>query len=295
VSCADVAAPARPRVAPWQAWLRLARISNAPTVVSNAVAGGVLAGAGVGVDAATIAPVAAAMVLFYTAGMLANDVLDLDVDRRERPERPLPSGLVSVRGAVAAAIGLFATGEALLLVVDGPTALGGLALIGAIVLYDAWHKGNALSPVLMGACRALVYVVAALAVAGTVTAAVAAAAMVLLVYVVGLTQVARTEGASIAAWWPVAAVLAPAVYWAKDLPSVAVAALLAGFVAAAVHALWLARVRRAIGRSVGQLIASVALLDALAVAAAGGGAVAVAACVAAFAATLALQARIAGT
>lgn len=294
MSCADVAAPRRAGV-PWHAWLRLARISNVPTVVSDAVAGGVLAGAGADVRVATIAPVAAAMVLFYTAGMVANDVFDLDVDCRERPERPLPSGLVSVRSAVVATILLFASGEALLLAVDASTGLAGLALIAVIVLYDAWHKRNALAPVLMGATRALVYVVAALAVAGTVAGAVRGAAVLLLVYVVGLTQVARAEGASIVPWWPVAAVLAPAVYWAKDLPSPAVAVLLAGFVAAAVHALWLGRVRCAIGRSVGQLIASIALIDALAVAAAGAGAVAVAACVAAFAVTLALQTRIAGT
>lgn len=292
MSSADVAAPRRAGLAAGSAWLRLARISNAPTVASNTVAGGALAGADAG---APLATVAVATVLFYTAGMVANDIFDLDVDRRERPERPLPSGLVSVRAALVATVALFATGELLLLAIDLAAGLAGLGLIAAIVLYDAWHKANALSPILMGACRAMVYVVAALAVAGTLPVAGLAAAAVLLVYVVGLTQVAKAESASPAAWWPVAAVLAPAAYWAKDLPSTAVAVLLAGFVGSAVYALWLGIVRRAIGRSVGHLIATVALLDALAVAAAGAGAVAVAACVAAFAATLALQTRIAGT
>ena len=32
---------------------------------------------------------------FYTAGMILNDLLDYEVDVRERPERPLPSGAVS--------------------------------------------------------------------------------------------------------------------------------------------------------------------------------------------------------
>ncbi len=77
--------------------------------------------------------------------------------------------------------------------------------------------------------------------------------------------------------------------------SAAVVALLVCFAAFAGYALWLGVVRRAIGRSVGGLIATIALLDAVAVAAAGGPAVAVAACVAAFGATLALQTRIAGT
>jgi hypothetical protein len=292
MSSADVAAPRRAGLAAANAWLRLARISNAPTVVSNTVAGGVLAGADAG---AAIATVAVATVLFYSAGMVANDIFDLDVDRRERPERPLPSGLVSVRAALVATVALFAIGEMLLLAVDLAAGLAGLGLIAVIVLYDAWHKANALSPMLMGACRAMVYVVAALAVAGRLSVAGLAAAVLLLVYIVGLTHVARAEPASPASWWPVVAVLAPAAYWAKDLPSPAVAVLLVGFVGSAVYGLWLGIVRRAIGPSVGHLIATVALLDALVVAAAGAPAVAVAACVAAFATTLVLQTRIVGT
>jgi UbiA prenyltransferase family len=293
MSFADVAAARRGRVGVGHAWLRLARISNTPTVVSDVVAGAVLADAGA--EASTIALVAVAMALFYTAGMIVNDVFDLDVDRRARPERPLPSGLVSVRAAIVATVALFATGEGLLLVVDVAAGLAGLALIALIALYDAWHKGNALSPLLMGGCRAMVYVVAALAVAGTPSRAVIGAAVLLLVFVVGLTQVAKAEGSSVASWWPVAAVLAPVAYWCRDLPSTAVAALLVAFAAFAAHALWLGIARRAIGRSVGRLIATIALLDALAVAAAGGAAIAVATCLAAFGLTVALQTRIAGT
>ena len=86
------------------------------------------------------------------------------------------------------------------------------------MLYDAWHKGNALSPVLMARCRALVYVVAGLAVADALNPELWGAAALLFVYVVGLTQVAKAEGGGLAARWPVLAVLAPAAYWAKELP-----------------------------------------------------------------------------
>ena len=34
--------------------------------------------------------------LMYTAGMVLNDVFDIEVDRVERPERPLPSGRIAV-------------------------------------------------------------------------------------------------------------------------------------------------------------------------------------------------------
>ena len=274
-------------------WLRLARISNTPTVVSNAIAGGVLASAAAG--AGTVALVALSMALFYTAGMILNDVLDLDVDRRERPERPLPSGVVTRNAAVTAVIVLFAAGEALLALTGLEAFLAGLGLIALIVLYDSWHKGNALSPVLMGGCRALVYVIAALAVASAVETEVWAAAGVLLLYIVGLTQVAKAEGGGLLAAWPFAAVLAAVVYWAGWVDSLWMLLLLVAFAAWVGRALWLVRSRRRIGAGVVSLIAGVALFDALAVASVGGTAVAVACCLAAFLATIALQTKIAGT
>ena len=274
-------------------WLRLARISNTPTVVSNAIAGGVLASAAAG--AGTVALVALSMALFYTAGMILNDVLDLDVDRRERPERPLPSGVVSRNAAVTAVVALFVAGEALLALTGLEAFLAGLGLIALIVLYDSWHKGNALSPVLMGGCRALVYVIAALAVASAVETEVWAAAGVLLLYIVGLTQVAKAEGGGLLAAWPFAAVLVAVAYWAGWVDSLWMLLLLVAFAAWVGRALWLVRSKHRIGAGVVSLIAGVALFDALAVASVGGSAVAVACCLAAFLATIALQTKIAGT
>ncbi|MGH2948062.1 MAG: UbiA family prenyltransferase [Solirubrobacteraceae bacterium] len=285
MSSADVAG----RPSALGAWLALARVSNTPTVVSNTVAGAVLAS--VSADAGTVVVVAVAMALFYTAGMILNDVADEEVDRRERPERPIPSGAVSRAAALAAVAGLFAAGLAALAAVGLSPLLAGLGLVALIVLYDFWHKGNALSPVLMGGCRALVYVVAALAVAGSAEDVLAPAA-VLLVYIVGLTAVAKAEATGSSPVWPVAAVLAPVVYWAFD-PDALV--LLAAFAAWAVWALWLVLGRHRIGPAVGRLIAGVALFDAVAVASAGGSLAAVAVCLAAFAATVALQTKIAGT
>ena len=291
MSSAD--AVARPAAPALRAWLQLARVSNTPTVVSDTVAGAVLAS--VAAPGGTVALVATAMAMFYTAGMILNDVLDLELDRRERPERPLPSGQVSRRVALAAAVTLFAGGEGLLALAGAEAALAGLALIALIVAYDAWHKGNPLSPVLMAACRAAVYVVAALAVVAGLDAELWGAAALLAAYVVGLTQVAKAEGGGLAARWPVVAVLAPVAYWAKELPAAEVAVLLGAFALWTGYALWLVLARRSIGSGVVRLIAGIALYDALVVAGAGGGATAVAVCLAAFLATVALQTKIAGT
>ena len=291
MSSADVLA--RPQAPAWRAWLELARISNSPTVVSNAIAGAALATAAA--PARSVALAAAALALFYTAGMILNDVLDEDVDRRERPERPLPSGRVSRPAALAAVAGLFVLGSALLALVGIAPLLAGTGLIGLIVLYDAWHKGNALSPVLMAGCRVLAYVVAGLAVADTLDSRFWGAAAMLFLYVIGLTQLAKAEGGGLAARWPVLALLAPAAYWATELTSPAAALLLAAFVAWTAWAVRLALVERRIGAAVGRLIAGIALYDALVVAGVGGEAVAVAVCLAALAATVGLQTRIAGT
>jgi 4-hydroxybenzoate polyprenyltransferase len=274
------------------AWLQLARVSNTPTVVSNSVAGAVLASAAA--DAGTVAVVAAAMALFYTSGMILNDVLDYEVDRRERPERPLPSGAVSRRAAIVAVVGLFAVGEALLAIEGLEPFVAGLGLVALIVLYDAWHKGNVLSPVLMGGCRALVYVVAALAVTATVEGEVWAAAGVLLLYIVGLTQVAKAEGGGVLRAWPYVAVAVPVVYFAAASPTLETFMLCVAFGAWVAWGLQLVRGGR-IGPAVGALIAGVALFDAVAVTSADGSAAAVAVCLAAFVATIALQTKISGT
>jgi 4-hydroxybenzoate polyprenyltransferase len=290
MSSADVTARHAPT---WRAWLELARISNTPTTVSNTVAGAVLVDAAA--PAGPVAVVAVAVALFYTAGMILNDIFDVHLDRRVRPERPLPSGRVSLPAAVTAVIVLLVAGELLLLLEGWRPALAGLGLIGLIVLYDAWHKGNPLSPVLMGACRAAVYVIAGLAVAAELNAELWCAAAVLLVYLVGLTQVAKAEGGGVAARWPVVAVLIPAIYWAKELPDLAVALLIVAFLLWAGYALWLVLSQHLIGAGVVRLIAGISIYDALVVAGAGGSATALVVCLAAFAATIALQTKIAGT
>ena len=163
------------------------------------------------------------------------------------------------------------------------------------MLYDAWHKGNALSPVLMGGCRALVYVVAALAVAASVPLEVWTAAAVLLLYIVGLTQVAKAEAGGLLAAWPLAAVVAAIGYWVGWVDSVWMVLLLVAFAAWVWRALWLVRSRHRIGVGVVSLIAGVSLFDALAVESAGGSLAAVAVCLACFLLTLVLQTKISGT
>jgi 4-hydroxybenzoate polyprenyltransferase len=178
----------RPR---WRSYLLLARVSNLPTVWTNVLAGMVTAAPLV--EWPVYLRVALAASLFYTGGMFLNDAFDEAFDRRSRPERPLPAGDVSRGEVLGVGCGLLAAGEALLL--SHPyAALLGLVLAAAIVFYDYRHKGSSVAPIVMGACRGLVYGIAGTS-AGIASATIAVGGAVMTTYVAGLTVVAKMAGA----------------------------------------------------------------------------------------------------
>jgi 4-hydroxybenzoate polyprenyltransferase len=170
------------------ALLRLARISNLPTVWSNVLAASVLAG---GFEARGLALVLLSMSALYTGGMFLNDAFDREIDTRERPERPLPSGASAPGGGGTQGGAQLASGVALLASFGTESAVAGLGLAGTILIYDAWHKGNPASPFIMGACRALVYVTTAVAAGAALSPVILGAAFAVLLYVVALTQLAK--------------------------------------------------------------------------------------------------------
>ena len=178
--------------------LRLGRVSNLPTVWSNVIAGAVLGGAAITPESLFLLGVAAS--LFYIGGMYLNDAFDREIDAKERPERPIPSGQVAAGAVFGAGFGMLAGGIAVALLAAQRSSAAALAvgavgvtLAAAIVAYNMAHKGIAFAPLVMGACRALVYMLAAVAVGGTVSAAVLIPSLSLLGYVAGLTYVAAQE------------------------------------------------------------------------------------------------------
>lgn len=275
------------------AHLALARLSNAPTVVSNVLAGTALASAVAPVTALGTLLLAVALVFYYTAGMYLNDLFDLDIDRRERPERPLPAGRVAHAEALGVTVGLFSVGTFLLSLLGTAPLVWGLVLVAAIVLYDAWHKLNPVSPVLMAVTRALVYVTAFAAFAAKPTFELVFWALLLGLYIVGLTYIAKTETRTLTGYWPAALLYLPALVGALILPW-------PNFWLPLALALWVTYsvsfvfIKREVGRAIGYLIAGVSLLDALVILIFGSG-VGVLWALAAFALTLFLQRYIKGT
>ena len=280
--------------------LRLGRVSNLPTVWTNVAAGLVLSGAQP--DAALALSLCLAMSCFYVGGMYLNDAFDRGYDARERPERPIPAGEVRASTVFTVGFGLLAAGVALVaaLALRGagtgwPPVLSALALAGVIVFYDMHHKGNPLSPLVMACNRGLVYVTAALAARVGFTVELAWGALALLCYLIGLTYVAKQENLrAISNLWPLVFLAVPFSYVkALALPvSLVLYLALAAWIALSLRLLF--GPRRDVKRAVTQLIAGIALLDAMLVASQGHTALAVA-CLAAFAATLFLQRYVPGT
>jgi len=288
----------------WAVALRLGRVSNLPTVWTNTLAGIVLAGGNVG-DRRTL-PLLVALSLFYVAGMYLNDAYDAEIDARERPERPIPSGQVSAETVFTAGFGMMALGLALLAWIGygaaGGTGIGpvlsGLGLGAAIVMYNRRHKDNPLSPVLMGICRVLVYVTAGLAFAPELPAPLRIGALLLLCYLIGLTYVAKQETlGEVRNLWPLVFLAAPVAYaLARALESGSAAALSLAFTLWVGIALWFLRRRQPgdVPRAVVSLIAGISLLDAVLIAGAGALSLAWLAVVA-FLLTLVLQRAVPGT
>ena len=135
-------------------YLQLVRLPNLFTAAADPLAGWLLVGGAIG-EVRGWGPRVGAGVALYAAGMVLNDVFDYDVDRRERPGRPLPSGRVSRR--LAAILGgiLLLTGPALAGIGGGRSLAVGLGLAACVVAYDTVLKRTPVGPLAMGACRSL--------------------------------------------------------------------------------------------------------------------------------------------
>lgn len=187
--------------------LVLGRVSNLPTVWSNCLAGWWLGGAD---NFRNLPFLFAGLTLLYVGGMYLNDAFDADFDRRHRRERPIPSGAISRSLVWRCGFGLLLLGNALLFAINLTAGALGAVLALNILLYDAVHKAVPLSPLLMGACRLWVYVIAAAAGARGVNGWAVWCGLALALYVVGLSFVARVESTrGPVKYWPLLLLAAP--------------------------------------------------------------------------------------
>jgi len=174
-----------------RAWLDLVRLPNAITAPADVLAGFLFAG-GVARQSLEVAFACIASVLLYMGGVALNDYCDVDIDARERPERPIPSGRVAKRAALRIIVAFLAIGIALAALARPSAGIAAILLVVAIVLYNAVLKLTPLAPVLMGTCRGLNFLVGVLVVGGAIGSAWWPAGLIWL-YITSVTYFARKE------------------------------------------------------------------------------------------------------
>jgi len=180
-------------------WIRLVRLPNLATAVADPLAGFVIV-AGL-TDLGWLPPAAwlalLASACLYAGGMVQNDVVDLEIDRTERPDRPLPAGRVSLARAVLVANGLLAVGAlaacgAAVLAACPAPAFVGAALTAGVWMYNRYTKGTLLGTAVMGSCRGLNWLLGMTA-AGWPPAVLWLLPVGMALYVTGITLFARDE------------------------------------------------------------------------------------------------------
>jgi 4-hydroxybenzoate polyprenyltransferase len=175
------------------AYLQLIRLPNVLTAAADSLAGWLLVGGSLAEPGRWL-PLASASMVLYASGTALNDVFDIEVDRAERPGRPLPSGQVSLRIATSmGALGLL-LGPALALAGGSiDAAVVAVILAVCILAYDAGVKHTPLGPVFMGACRGLNLLMGMAHAPGLGGVAAWSAAVAYGLFVAGITVVSRSE------------------------------------------------------------------------------------------------------
>jgi 4-hydroxybenzoate polyprenyltransferase len=142
------------------AYIRLTRPANIITAIADILAGIAVSGTlGLmgeqsGIVLGSILWLCLATIGLYGGGVAFNDVFDAELDRIERPERPIPSGQVSVTKAGILAGSLLLLGIVAAWQVSLTSGLLALSVALLALLYDSWGKHQLVfGPINMGLCR----------------------------------------------------------------------------------------------------------------------------------------------
>jgi len=156
----------------WEAWVQILRVSNAPTIISNVLVGIALAIQSHNIEYSHlknpppldfIKPaliVSIILLCIYFGGMILNDAFDVSLDKERRPERPIPQGIITAKTAWSTGLCLLAVSILFSLRINVETIVSTCMLSACVLLYTFLHHRMISSIVLMGVCRALVYVTA---------------------------------------------------------------------------------------------------------------------------------------
>jgi 4-hydroxybenzoate polyprenyltransferase len=94
-------------------------------------------------------------IFLYVGGLVTNDLFDFDIDKKERPNRPLPSGKINKNATIFLSFLFLGSGLLLALLVSVTSALVSVILVMMILSYNYKLKNGVSRPFLMGSIRAL--------------------------------------------------------------------------------------------------------------------------------------------
>jgi len=138
-------------------YIRLMRVANVVTSVADVLAG--IAISGYFLTHGDYLPVillCISTIGLYSGGIIFNDVFDAALDKIERPERPIPSGLISIKEAAVFGSGCFAIGIIAAGLYQSASLIIAILIVIACITYNKWLKHHELlGPLNMGICRGL--------------------------------------------------------------------------------------------------------------------------------------------
>jgi 4-hydroxybenzoate polyprenyltransferase len=197
------------------------RLANIVTAISDILAGIAIGGSLVGVafggtetqhiplgrlilEEKSFAPFIPILLLvistagLYGGGVVLNDVFDAELDKIERPERPIPSGLISKTSAAIFGTFLLIIGVVAAALSDREnlfsfTTLIALVIALAAIVYDKWAKHhNFFGPFTMGFCRGC-NLLLGISIVTFALQQLWYIALVPLVYIAAITMISRGE------------------------------------------------------------------------------------------------------
>ncbi|WP_216629182.1 UbiA-like protein EboC [Sphingobacterium lumbrici] len=139
-------------------YMRLMRPANVVTAIADVLAGVAISGylSTMGWSPLPILLLCISTIGMYSGGIIFNDVFDLELDRVERPERPIPSGVISKGEATVFGILFFGMGIGTAYLLGLTSTVLAIAIMLACLLYNRWAKHHVLlGPLNMGLCRGL--------------------------------------------------------------------------------------------------------------------------------------------
>ena len=133
----------------------LVRIPNVLTTISNILLGYIFFTSVEHFDYFDMILLISISAFLYIGGMVLNDYLDIKIDKKERPWRPLPSNKILKKNALIITIISFLYSLTISFIIGWYTFIITLIMVTLIFLYNKFLKNTICGPINMGFIRSL--------------------------------------------------------------------------------------------------------------------------------------------